>query len=122
MFSDREAKIVAKSTKMLVHYLHHFGEVRNVMFQVQMRKPMSAQGDEWNVILSIFPARTDYFDHETNEKRKIHNDVSKLATLVELCPDLVAVDKITDKFGNISYSIESINYELNFIRSDFFKQ
>ena len=122
MFNDREAKVVVKTTKMLIHYLHHFGEVRNVMFQVQMRKPMSTKEDEWDVLLNIFPARNEIFDPKTNEKKKLHNDIIKLGTMVELCPDIVAVNKQTDKFGSISYSIESVNYELNFIRSDFFKQ
>lgn len=120
MFIEREARIVVKSTKMLTHYLHHFGEIRNVIFRVR-ENPLAYGSAEWEVILSIFPAKKTIRDFKTNENKTLPNDIPKLCTMLELCPDIVVLDKKTDSFDQVTYKVESVNHDLNFIRSDFFK-
>lgn len=139
----RKANAIAKSAKMLVHYMHHFGNVSNVVFHVgvldgkgfpyiygESQSRTSPQTD-WEVYLEIraaFKQKVEsYTDPQTGGIKKkyepIPSDTLKLCTYVELCPDMVVVDKDSNykNTGIIRYKIQSINHELPFIRVDFFK-
>ena len=118
--TEKESQITAKCVKMLAHYLHHFGEIRNVIFRVEQTR--SADPPEWGVDISISPAALHFprMNFKEPPKPKAH-DVAKMCTFLELCPDLVVVDKRTTE-QIVRYTVQSVNFDLNFIRTEFFKK
>jgi hypothetical protein len=126
MYSEKQALLMIKTTKMLITYLIFFSKIRNTLFQVQMIKT-GAEPNPWEVKLALFPATMESRRWVEGKATKIPltSDFQKLMTLLELCPAIVVIDKEVkeeDPRKTVRCTIKNIDYNLDFIRSDFYKE
>ncbi len=122
-FTEKEIPYVIKSTKLLLQYVMYFSNIRNAIFQVAATHPLKHEGEETlrNVQLMLFTAQPtrSVFVNNVRVDKPIFTDVHRFSTILELCPDLYLVDKVIVS-DRISYNIHKVNYDLNFIRSEYY--
>lgn len=128
MFTEIEALKIEKHAKILLSYYHHFGKCKNTFFRVR-RKYIGAipytdvKAALWEVEISMLKARESYYNAKQDTETPLPTDISKLERYLEFCADIELQNRKTNVHGkgSVTYTVSKIDYNLNSIRIDLFK-